>query len=289
MNTQYLKEFMALAECGNFSDAAAQLYISQSSLSKHIRALEAELGYEVLLRTNKGVELNEYGTLLLKYAKQLFSMESRLMHDLENQSSSPDTAIQIASEYARLDWLFDLFHQKHPEFVPSLELCKPGFAKEMLRRDEVELAFAGHYSAADSDLFYIPFNLEDLYCVCPSDHWVAQRESITLRELSQETFAMTSRRVSHTGNCIRMCQQAGFMPKVSCYVGLESNLIGYVRRGLGISLLYLRPDQFGHIPGITLVRVEPRHSVVGALCYKKDAKMSSGAEALLDFVASLSK
>ena len=42
MNTQYLKEFIALAECGNFSDAAAQLYISQSSLSKHIRALEAE-------------------------------------------------------------------------------------------------------------------------------------------------------------------------------------------------------------------------------------------------------
>lgn len=61
MNTEYLKEFVVLAETKNFCEASDRLYMNQSTLSKHIKSLENELGINLFLRTTRRVELTNYG------------------------------------------------------------------------------------------------------------------------------------------------------------------------------------------------------------------------------------
>jgi len=65
MEISQLKEFVVLAETGNFLEAADLLYSSASSLSKHIKSMETELGVLLFERTTRKVKISKYGLILL--------------------------------------------------------------------------------------------------------------------------------------------------------------------------------------------------------------------------------
>jgi molybdenum-dependent DNA-binding transcriptional regulator ModE len=71
MDLRHLRYFVAVAEAGHMTRAAAQLGIQQPPLSMQIRALEQELGVQLLHRHPKGVRLSEGGRLLLPQAQRI--------------------------------------------------------------------------------------------------------------------------------------------------------------------------------------------------------------------------
>ncbi len=74
------KVFYTAAICGSFSEAAKQLFITQSAVSQHIRSLEEELGVTLFARGRKGAKLTAYGELLFGYAR-------RSIEEIENAES----------------------------------------------------------------------------------------------------------------------------------------------------------------------------------------------------------
>lgn len=76
MEVQYVREFLTLVKYGNYLAAADELFISQSTLSKHIFALEKELGLSLLNRTTRKVQLNQYGAAFLPYAQKMVEADS---------------------------------------------------------------------------------------------------------------------------------------------------------------------------------------------------------------------
>lgn len=81
MNTGWLREFVVLADTCSYSEAAERLFMGQSSLSKHIKALEQELGVELFERTSRRVKLSAEGEQLLAEAFACLEEES-LIHEL---------------------------------------------------------------------------------------------------------------------------------------------------------------------------------------------------------------
>ena len=75
MTLNQLNEFVVLAQTRSYHRAAEYLYISQSSLSKHIQSLEAELGSPLFERTRRKVELSLFGQSFLPYATQIVNIE----------------------------------------------------------------------------------------------------------------------------------------------------------------------------------------------------------------------
>ena len=71
MEIDYIREFVVLTETENFLEAAERLFISQSSLTRHIKSLEEDLGMQVFDRTTRKVTLNNFGKLFLPYAKEI--------------------------------------------------------------------------------------------------------------------------------------------------------------------------------------------------------------------------
>lgn len=75
MEIGYFREFVVLAETQNYWAASERLFIGQSSLSKHIKTLEKQLGAPLFDRTSRKVALTEFGRLMLPYAKAVASLQ----------------------------------------------------------------------------------------------------------------------------------------------------------------------------------------------------------------------
>lgn len=71
MTLQQLKYVVEIVLCGSINEAARRLYMSQPSLSKAVKELEKEMGFEIFLRTSKGITLSKNGAEFLGYARQV--------------------------------------------------------------------------------------------------------------------------------------------------------------------------------------------------------------------------
>jgi len=78
MTLQQLTYIVTVAECGNITEAADQLFISQPSLSTAIQSLEKEMGIKIFSRSNKGVTVTRDGEELLSFARQLLEQADNM-------------------------------------------------------------------------------------------------------------------------------------------------------------------------------------------------------------------
>ena len=78
MTLQQLTYLVTVAECGNITDAAERLFLSQPSLSAAIHNLEKEMGVTAFVRSNKGVTVTQEGEELLSFARMLLEMEGSM-------------------------------------------------------------------------------------------------------------------------------------------------------------------------------------------------------------------
>jgi LysR family nitrogen assimilation transcriptional regulator len=89
MDLKKLKAFSAVAEFGSFSRAATVLGVTQPMLSRQVRALEDELGLELVYRNGRGIVLTEAGALLNDYAKGILNTISRAKSEIGALRANP--------------------------------------------------------------------------------------------------------------------------------------------------------------------------------------------------------
>ena len=81
MDFKQLESFAAVVKCNSFTKAAEMLYISQPTISTHIRALEAELNCALIHRTTKSVVLTLEGKKLYEYVSNILSLRDRMIQE----------------------------------------------------------------------------------------------------------------------------------------------------------------------------------------------------------------
>lgn len=79
MDFKQLQSFVTVVNTGSFSKAAQQLFISQPSISTHIRLLEEELNNALLVRNSKSIELTDAGKSFYEYASSILRLKDRMI------------------------------------------------------------------------------------------------------------------------------------------------------------------------------------------------------------------
>ena len=94
MNLNQLKYFLAIVKTGSFSNAADDMYISQSSMSKQIKALETELGIDLFKREHSKVYLTDIGAEFAKYAESTVKQHNDMLLYLDEFATKKSNTIR---------------------------------------------------------------------------------------------------------------------------------------------------------------------------------------------------
>src|SRR2546425_4750985 len=96
MELTSLKYFVAVAEAGSFSRAAAALNMTQPSLSRQVQLLEDEFGQRLMERHGRGIELTEAGVGLLAHARAILEVAEQARADMAERQRNPRGRLTIA-------------------------------------------------------------------------------------------------------------------------------------------------------------------------------------------------
>lgn len=141
----HLKTFLAVAEEGRLSRASERLFISQPSVSAHVKALEEELGLGLFRRSSKGMRLTPEGEVLLEHAREALNAVQRITVKARSLRQDVRGKLRVAlntdSSFLRVSRLAALMGERHPQVELGLTLSVSGRIVESLRAGEVDAGF----------------------------------------------------------------------------------------------------------------------------------------------------
>lgn len=190
MEIQYLAEFIRLAETCSYVEAADQLYISQSSLTKHIQRLEKELGVPLFDRSTRSVRLSSYGKDFLPYAKAICASYQKGLDKLSHQMDRNQNTLRIAaippmSAYG-IPELIQQFEKKYPQCTLHLYQETSETIWKMIADHRCDIAFAHDVSNELPEGFEaVTYTRDYIVAAISSDNPLSARKSISLDELTR--------------------------------------------------------------------------------------------------------
>lgn len=288
MEIGYIREFVVLAETGNFVEAANCLFISQSSLSKHIKNIETELGAPLFNRTTRKVELSEFGQMFLPYANQIVHIQNEYTTAFFNKLENIRGTVTIGSIPALAPYnitdVIARFKKNNSSFTLNVIQAGSDELEDMLHQNKCELAFIREVKDIDNEFVKISYTVDTLVAVFPASHPLAKCQTVSLEQLKDEEFLLLEKHTMLYNLCKSVCEQNGFEPKVAFTDHKLENIIDLVVKGMGVSLLMKKLAVYLSNPNITIVDISPSISTQISLCYKKNVELSVAAKHFLSCV-----
>jgi DNA-binding transcriptional LysR family regulator len=196
MDLRRLEIFAKVAELGSFSRAADALFLTQPTVSEHIRALEDELGVQLLDRLGRGATPTRAGRLFLDYSRRILGLarEARQAIDQFQGRMSGELVVggsTIPGEYI-LPALIGQFKSKYPEILISLMIGPSREVTGWVEDGRVEVGVVGSHPSARV-LDSRELMADDIVLVVPTGHPWSARGTVTVAELQGEPLILRER------------------------------------------------------------------------------------------------
>lgn len=231
---------VTLADCRNFSRAAERLFITQPTLSQQIRKLESECGFPLFLRNSKYVSLSQEGEFFIEKARFVLSRFEDLqsmVSSLRKQLSSVITlginlassAFDVAGCTAKLmlefpSIKFNIIEARSPELI------------EMIRDGKIDIAFTDLGLPADwCGLNVSPISDGYVCLVVNKTHKLANRKSVALEDLENETLIFSSYRSVTSRLLRRAIEEQGVRPGATMELNSPDTRVSFVTKGTGVT------------------------------------------------------
>lgn len=300
MEISYFREFVVLAETKNYWAASERLFIGQSSLSKHIKTMEKQLGAPLFARTSRKVELTDFGEKLLPYAQSIARLQYEYESAVYGMLQQDNEHLSIASIPALAAYnIVDILVRFQMDF-PSVEIrtneADTLIVREQLLEQKCELAifrdsavYLEHDAEKESKIIKIPFCTDRLVAVLPKDHPLAGKESIELAQLQGEHFALIKKDTMPYSLCMRACHEAGFIPNVQFSSHNLDGVFDMVTKGNCVALLFEKhaaspvDSVLSIAPPFSVVPIMPEIQTTLYLAYLRNVPLSRAAKHFIDY------
>lgn len=282
MDIRPFRYFITVAEHLNFTEASKQLYVAQPAVSQQIAYLEKKLGVKLFLRDKHSVQLTDAGSVFLKDARKILKNLDEAIENARQAEAGLIGTINIGLLSAPvrnfLPALVREFRRKYPKVNISFNFYHVGQIIEKLKADEIDIAFTlslGLQSIGGVE--YKTLWTQSHCIIMHQDHPLANKKSINIAELAQESFVMLERQESPPGFDLLLaaCANHGFYPDVVNQASRIEAVLMMVDAGIGITILPKHLQLYAS-PTLRFINIEGDDLKVDVLaCWKKMNKSQS--------------
>ncbi|MGH1483870.1 MAG: LysR substrate-binding domain-containing protein [Geminicoccales bacterium] len=237
MNHTQLRSFHTAAQLGGFTAAAKALKISQPTITTQVRALEAEYGVELFVRSGRNVVLTSVGEELLEITKRVVQLETEAKECLQAHGSHQAGHLRLAAvgPFHATDVLVALKAQ-HPSIKVSVQLGNSQQTLQHLFDLTSDVAMIAHFED-DSRVEMVPFSRHRVVVFVHADHPLFERESVKLKDLTGEKFVLREK-----GSTTRLAFEtalgdAGIVINPVVEIGSREAVWKAVEQGMGIGVV----------------------------------------------------
>ncbi|WP_343959480.1 LysR family transcriptional regulator [Yaniella flava] len=287
MNLEQLQGFLAVAETGHFTRAAAELHLAQPTLSRQISTLEIELGSELFNRARGNITLTAAGETLLPVASRMLADAEHIrfqMHEMAGLrrgrvrlGAPPSMCVSVVAE------VVGPYHADYPGVDLHLHESGSHNLLNELVGGSLDLALivaSDHDPSSAESLAHTPLLVEELMVISGHPaHFAEHGGQLTLRQLAALPQIVFSESYDLRAATMQAYRQQDLVPNVVLEGAEMDAVLRFVERGLGVAVVpaTVLLDR----PGLESRRlIEPSLTRTISLAHRKDVSLSRAAAAM---------
>ena len=245
MEFKQLEAFVAVVDYGSFSEAARKLYLTQPTISAHVRSLEEELHTRLILRTTKKTTITTRGYQLYDSAVRMLEIRNNLLENFTGvQKHMIDLAASTIPSSYLLPEILAAFGKTHPDiFFHSIQADSAESINRVLD-GTADLALVGQ-NTRDETCVFLPFCQDELVIATPiTSHYLGlQNKSVTFEDFIKDPIIIREKGSGTKKEMDLFLEQIGVTPSDLNVIARMNDLEGIKKsivNGLGISILSAR-------------------------------------------------
>lgn len=289
MISDELNNFMVVAECLNFTEAAEHLHIAQPAISRQISKMEKQLGVKLFERTTRRVRLTPAGESYLKLCRMfLIGCENLLAeyprYALDEVSKGVVLGIGGLLESHYTTEILERFSAENPRIPINIVQYDDEELIRLINEDQVDIAMLPLPLLPDEKEYeHYTFDKASLKVAVWKGHPLEKKKTVQIADLKNEKFIMNSKAPRDLFNRLyRICDRNNFFPKISgksSSIQLSLMMVG-ARQGITFSSLHAKvnvPDNvtFLNVEDECLKEEDLESSLI--FFWKKEKRLNSPA------------
>ncbi len=295
MDLNVVQGFFAIVEAGSMGKAAVRLRVSQSTLTRQVQALEAEIGAPLLERSGTGVAPTPAGRVFLEGMRAPLEAVQRAVELTRRTGHGQRSLLRIgymasiAQRY--LNPALRLLRERNPTVRVQLLDSSPGEQFAALRAGQIDLGVVGESGRlVEREFFVRKLTTVPAVVLVPDNHPLATQARVSLRELKNETFIPIPEHdaPAYLPWLKTLCRKAGFRPKLTEPADSMSHLGAMVTADHCVAFLprFLAEKA---APGLAVLTLSESYAVADLLVIWQRGKTSEPVRQMLDALFSKGK
>lgn len=261
MDFEQLEDLLAIVNEGTYLQASLARDITQSTLTKRMQKLEAELGFPLFQRQGRSSVLTREGKLFLPYAEKLVATRDEALRALSEEAETIRIGtLPVLSQYHLLEKL-NAFASGNGLKLSITELEETELERS---HSSYDLIIAREDILDDRLYSYQVLQEDVLAAVLRKDHPLSALPKLTLEEIQKEPLLMMKSYTAVHQRTLKEFRRRGLEPRIVLSGRLESILEG-ASQGNGLALLPLSSYPLFHSHGTIAIAVPEVPLTVGLL------------------------
>lgn len=234
LTLRQLQCFSAVAQNLSFTRAAEQLHLTQPAVSMQVRQLEQQTGIALTEQIGKQIYLTDAGKEVFRYARSILHQVDEMddvLNKMKGLSGGQLRIAAISSANYFAPRLLGEFLQRFPDVRVSMDIKRQEHVLKQVADNEVDMAIMGQ-PPVDMKVKAIPFMENPLVIIAPPDHRLAKFKSISLSQMTKETFLVREPGSGTRGAMMRFFKAH----KVKVKLGMEMGSLEGIKQGVQAEL-----------------------------------------------------
>ncbi|HAT29721.1 MAG TPA: LysR family transcriptional regulator [Janthinobacterium sp.] len=239
-----LRYFVETVRLSSFTQAAEELHVTQSTISKMVRQLEDEVGAQLLIREGRKLSLTDTGRIVFTRGQEMLATMRQLALEVRDTQALRRGQLTVGIP-PMINLLFTpvlkAFRARHPDIALTLQEDTGQAIERQVASGELEIGMTVLPVDPALDLVAVPIASYPIWALAAAGTFQKQRTTLDLKALGDMPLVLLKDDFALTRSLRLAFHEAGFTPTIAAQSGQWDWLVAMASAGLGVALL---PEPF---------------------------------------------